>query len=232
MKVAIMQPYFFPYLGYFQLINAVDVFVVYDDVNYIKKGWINRNNILVNEQQYLFSIALKQVSQNKLINEIDIDATSNWSKNLLKTIELSYKKAPHFNTVFSLIDDILQQNESNLANFITFSLQQICTYLKIETRIIVSSTIVKDNTLKGADKIIEICKKLKATKYINASGGIELYDKSDFSKHNIDLHFIKSQKIKYSQFTNEFVPWLSIIDVMMFNSIEEIKSLLYQQELV
>ena len=232
MKVAIMQPYFFPYLGYFQLINAVDVFVVYDDVNYIKKGWINRNNILVNGKPHLFSIALKEVSQNKLINEIAIDETSNWSKNLAKTMALSYKKAPFFQTVFPLIEDILQQNEKNLSQFITYSLQQICKYLKMETIIAVSSQIEKDNTLKGSEKIIEICKKMKATEYINAIGGKELYDKADFSKHNIDLHFIQSKKIEYPQFSNEFVPWLSIVDVMMFNSVEEIQNLLQQQELV
>jgi WbqC-like protein family len=232
MKVAIMQPYFLPYLGYFQLIKAVDLFVVYDDVNYIKKGWVNRNNILVNGQPYLFSIALKAMSQNKLINEIAIDEASNWNKNLVKTIELSYKKAPFFNTVFPLIEDILQHDEKNLASFITYSLQQICQYLKIETTIAVSSTIEKDNTLKGTDKIIEICKKTNATNYINASGGKELYDKADFTKHNIDLHFIQSKKIKYPQFANEFVPWLSIVDVMMFNSADDIQNLLQQQELV
>ena len=101
MKAAVMQPYLFPYIGYFQLINAVDTFVVYDDVNYIKKGWINRNSILVNEKPFLFTVDLKEVSQNKLINEITIDENSNWKKNILRTIELSYKKAPFFFRNFS-----------------------------------------------------------------------------------------------------------------------------------
>lgn len=232
MKIAIMQPYFFPYFGYFQLINAVDTFVIYDDVNYIKKGWINRNTILVNGQSFLFSIALKEMSQNKLINQIEIDNYSNWNKNLVKTISLSYRQAPYFKTIFPLLEDIILHDEKNLAKFITYSLKKVCHYLKIETTITISSSINKDITLKGTDKIIELCKKLGATNYVNASGGKELYDKEVFAKQQIELHFIESKKIEYKQYANSFIPWLSIIDVMMFNSVDEIKDLLLQQELV
>lgn len=231
MKIAIMQPYFLPYIGYFQLINAVDVFVVYDDVNYIKKGWINRNNLLVNGKGFLFSIPLKNVSQNKFINQIDIDENSGWRTDLLKTIALSYKKAPFFAEVFPILKDIIGHKENNLAKLITYSLSKICNFLSIETEIIVSSDIDKNNDLKGQDKIIEICKKTKADNYVNAIGGIELYDRDTFIKHDISLHFIKSNTINYSQFKNEFIPWLSIIDVMMFNSQERIKDLIKQYQL-
>ena len=107
MKVAIMQPYFFPYIGYFQLINLVDVFVVYDDVNYIKKGWINRNNILINKKSFLFSLPLQNMSQNKLINEIFLVEDTNWRISLLNTIQITYKNAPYFDEVYSLIEEII-----------------------------------------------------------------------------------------------------------------------------
>lgn len=232
MKVAIMQPYFMPYIGYFQLIQSADVFVVYDDVNYIKKGWINRNNILVNAASNLFSIALREASQNKKINEILIDSDSKWKSDLLKTISLSYKKAPFFNVAFPVLETIVTYDESNLAVFITHSIKEICRYLNISTKILVSSEIDKDNTLKAQDKIIEICKKTGATQYINAIGGIELYDKAAFSKENIELQFIKTAEIRYPQFKNEFIPWLSIIDVMMFNSPVEINNLLHQKQFI
>ena len=232
MKVAIMQPYFLPYIGYFQLINAVDVFVIYDDVNFINKGWLNRNNILVNGKEFLFNINLQEASQNKVINQINIEGNSNWKKKLLKTITLSYKKAPFFVEVFPIMENILGQEEKNLAKFISYSLQKICSFLSIETTIVISSEIEKNNNLKGQNKIIEICKKLQGDKYINAVGGIELYDKDIFSKHGISLNFIKSNLIIYSQFKNEFIPWLSIIDVMMFNSPEQIKEFLSQYDLI
>lgn len=232
MKLAIMQPYLFPYIGYFQLINAVDTFVIYDDVNFIKKGWINRNSILVNNKNFLFSASLKEVSQNKRINEILINTNTNWQNELLKTIEYSYKKAPCFNAVFPIIKSVLNQNETNLARFITYSLQTIAQYLTIKTNFIISSEIEKNNDLKGQDKIIEICKKCNATIYINAIGGIELYNKKDFLQQNIQLHFIKTNPIAYTQFKNEFVPWLSIIDVLMFNDVEKVKVMLNNYDLV
>ena len=232
MKTAIMQPYIFPYIGYFQLIDSVDTFVVYDDVNYIKKGWVNRNNILVNGESHLFSISLKDVSQNKLINEINVDSDLKWKNDLLKTIALSYKKAPFFSQVFPLIEAIILYEENNLAKFLTHSLRKICSYLAIETNIVVSSEIEKNNDLKAQDKIIEICEKLNTTQYTNAIGGIELYEKQVFTNHNIALQFIKSNPIKYTQFKNEFIPWLSIVDVMMFNPPAAIKAMLANYELL
>lgn len=232
MKVAIMQPYFFPYISYFQLINAVDEFVVYDDVNYIKKGWINRNNILVNNGSFLFKIPLIKSSQNKLINQISIDNNENWKLDLLKTIEYSYKKAPYFENVFPIIKEILFQEKNDLSKFLVFSLKLVCNYLNIKTKIILSSSIEKNNDLKGQDKIIEICKKLNATTYINAIGGQELYNKNDFSKNNIALNFIHSDSISYDQFKNQFIPYLSIIDVMMFNSLDDIKEMFSKYELL
>ncbi|MFC7773617.1 WbqC family protein [Flavobacterium sp. GCM10027622] len=232
MRVAIMQPYFMPYIGYFQLINAVDVFVIYDDVNYIKKGWINRNTILVNNKSFLFSVSLKDASQNKLINEISVSDVNKWKKDLLKTLNLSYKKAPFYEDVFPMLERIISFEESNLAAYIMYSIQELCDYLKIDTQLVRSSEIGKNNDLKGESKIIDICVKLNASEYINAIGGMELYTKAHFMEKKIKLHFLKSENIAYKQFKDEFRPWLSIIDVIMFNSIEESRKFLNKFELI
>ncbi len=232
MKVSIMQPYFFPYIGYFQLIANSDVFVIYDDVNFIKKGWINRNSILVNNTSYLFSMPLQNVSQNKLINEIFISDLDKWKMDLLKTISSSYKKAPFYQDVYPLIEKIISFDELNLAIYIQNSIQNLCAYLNINTKLIMSSEIVKNNGLKGENKIIDICLQLGATQYVNAIGGFELYTKENFRVKNIDLKFIKSENIVYQQFKNEFVPWLSIIDVLMFNNVHDVKQILNQYELI
>lgn len=115
MKIAVMQPYLFPYIGYFQLLNAVDMFVVFDDVNFIKKGWINRNNILVNRQKYLFTVPLKDASQNKLIKEVQI-ADDGWQEKFLKTVAQSYKKAEFFDEAFALIEKLCVRANLSLLN--------------------------------------------------------------------------------------------------------------------
>lgn len=229
MTLAIMQPYLFPYIGYWQLINVVDTFVIYDDVNYIKKGYINRNKILLNKKPKQFTVELMGASQNKLINEIEI---GNNCIKILKSINQSYVKAPYFKNIFPLIEDIFNQKERNLAKFIGYSLEVISNYLNINTNFIYSSDIEKNNNLKGQDKILDICNKLKAKEYVNAIGGQELYSKDEFISKNIQLNFLKTELIEYEQFQNEFVPYLSIIDIMMFNSISEIKNMLDRYEFI
>ncbi len=229
MKVAIMQPYFFPYIGYWQLINMVDTFVIYDDVNYIKRGFINRNYLLQNQQLQLFTLELISASQNKNINEIIIG--SNSSK-ILKTIKYNYTKAPHFDTVYPLIKSIFCTKEKNLSQFLGNSLQQISEFLEINTNFLYSSNINNDKSLQAQDRLIEISQLLGATDYVNTIGGAELYNKDDFRKSGIHLSFIKTANIEYKQSKNEFVQNLSIIDVMMFNSKKEIKQMLNQFELI
>ena len=226
MKLGIMQPYFFPYIGYWQLMNAVDKYVVYDDVNFIKGGWINRNRILVNGKPQYFNVQMKGASPFKLINEIEINNSEISINKNLKTIYMAYHKAPYFPKVNLLIEKILKNQNPNLAEYVINSIKCIAEYLNIKSEIIISSKISKNNELKNQDKVIEICKKLNATEYYNAIGGMELYSFDDFRKNAINLSFLKTNDISYKQFNNEFVPNLSIIDVMMFNSQEKIKAML------
>ena len=227
-----MQPYLFPYLGYWQMIAAADTFVLFDDVNYIKRGWINRNNILLNNSVHLFTLPLVKASQNKLINEINITSESKEIKKILKLIETAYKKAPYYNDVFPIISSILLYPDANLVSLLMHQFVEIFSYLDIKTKIILSSSIPKDNTLKGQEKILAICHHLNTTQYINAIGGKELYDKQRFLKENICLNFIKMRDITYHQFNLEFIPYLSFIDVLMFNNVEKIKEFLLEYDLV
>ncbi len=229
MTLAVMQPYLFPYLGYWQLINVADMFVIFDDVNYINKGYINRNNILINDNPWQFTLELIGASQNRLINEIQI---GNNQKKILKTIEMAYRKAPYFDAVFPMLQDILNNEEKNLAKFVGFSIERVANYLGLETKYLFSSQIEKDNTLKAQSKIIHLAGLLNADEYINAIGGQHLYQREEFKKHDIELYFLKTDIKAYKQFEDKFIPGLSIIDVMMFNSVDEIKTMLQAYELI
>jgi len=227
MKVAIMQPYFFPYIGYFQLINAVDEFIIYDNIQFTKKGWINRNRILVNGSDIYITLPLKKDS-----DYLDIKArflSDDWPnerKKILNRITESYRKAPQFNFVYHIIENILMHDEKNLFSFIFNSLRQINQYLDIKTPLIVSSSIPINHDLKAGNKVIELCKARKASTYINPIGGVELYSKEEFKNEGFELQFLKANNTTYPQFKNDFVPFLSIIDVMMFNSKKDFKSML------
>ena len=229
MRLGIMQPYFFPYLGYCQLLANVDKYVVYDDVTYIKGGWINRNNFLINGQKNLLTMRLEKASSYTLIKDIAIK--DDFVK-FLKTIEMGYKKAPFFEDIFRLLKDICQCPDKKLGQFLFNSHIKICEYLGIDTELILSSSFEKHTELKGKDKVISICKQLGADEYINAIGGQELYDKKEFAENGIRLNFIQANLREYRQLKNEFVAGLSIIDIMMFNSKEEINEMLNDFKLV
>ncbi|MCP2037671.1 WbqC family protein [Chryseobacterium sp. HSC-36S06] len=233
MKLAVMQPYIFPYIGYFQMIHTVDVFVFYDDVNYIKQGWINRNRILVNATDVLFTIPLKDASSFKMIKDTEINKDGTGYKKILKTIEQSYKKAPYYETIFPLVENVFNRTHDSIADFAFESIKEVNAYLGISTILERSSSnYAESKRLDRAERLIEICKRTSATEYINAIGGMELYSKEHFASKGIDLKFIKSKPIEYEQFNNNFVPWLSIIDVLMFNSVEEIHDMLNCYELI
>ncbi len=226
MRVAVMQPYFFPYFGYFQLINAVDRFVVLDDVSYVNKGWINRNRILVNGRGHRFAVPLKSASQNTLIKDIELAVDDRWKRKFLRSIERSYRNAPFFATIFPLVEDTISIDTKLIIEWNLAALLAVTRYLEIETDIIETSTGYHNNELKGQSRILDICRREGATRYLNTIAGEELYCANAFEKRGIQLHFLQMADITYHQFGDEFVPWLSIIDVMMFNSRSEIQGFL------
>lgn len=231
-----MQPYLFPYIGYFQLINAVDKFVVYDDVNYIKQGWVNRNNILVQGKPYLFTVPLKNASSFAKIKEIEVNENlyRNWKKKFFRTLQQSYNKASNFKEAFDLISSILDTERKNIgiSDLATESIYQICNYLSVETEFVGSSTAYKNEDLSGQNRVLDICKREGAAGYINPIGGQKLYSKKAFEEQGIKLNFVETVPVPYEQFGNDFIPALSIIDVLMFNSPEAIRKMLHQYRLI
>lgn len=220
-----MQPYFFPYIGYYQLIAAVDMFIVYDNIKYTKKGWINRNRMLQNGKDVMFSLPLKSDSDNLDVCERELAADFNRDK-LLNQFKGTYRRAPNFTHTFPLIEQIMRNEDTNLFRFLHHSIIRTCEHLGIATEIRISSGIAINHDLKNQDKVLALCEAVGARTYVNAIGGKELYSKEAFQEKGIELKFIKSKPFEYPQFGDTFVPWLSIIDVMMFNSIETVRECL------
>lgn len=232
MKLGIMQPYFLPYIGYFQLINAVDIFVIHDDVQWIKNGWINRNRVLVNGEDRFITLPLLKESSLLNINQrhVSTDIVVQKQK-ILRQVQESYRKAPYFFEAFELLERCLENTESNISIFVTNTIHEYCSYLNIKTPILLSSAIDKNNALKGQERVIEINKRLGADNYINPHGGVELYSVDAFSKHGIKLQFLRPTSISYQQFKHEHVSHLSILDATMFNTKKELSALLNAYDL-
>jgi hypothetical protein len=225
MKVAIMQPYFFPYIGYFQLIGSVDLFVIYDNIKYTKKGWINRNRILRHGQPAVISLPLKSDSDSLDVVDRQLAADFDSAK-LLNRIADAYRKAPCFAQAFPVVERILDHDERNLFRFLRNSIVETCGYLEIDTEFAVTSTFPIDPVLKGQDKVIALCGQTGADIYVNAIGGMELYSTEAFRSEGLELQFIRSGPFEYRQFGEPFVSSLSIVDVMMFNPIAVIRQCL------
>ena len=232
MNTDIIQPYFFHYLVYWQMFNAVDKCVLLDDVNYIKRGYINSNSILINGAANKFTIPLEKASQNKLINESKLIEDPFWKEQFLRKVEMAYKKAPCFQDFFSILREIVLYDETDLVRYLKYSFEKVKDYLGLNTEILVSSEIEKNNFLKAEDRILEICRCLKTDVYINAIGGQSLYHRERFAEDNMELKFIKMGEYKYRQFSNAFIPNLSFIDVLFFNGIGTVKQLLDNFELI
>ena len=233
MKVGVMQPYFLPYLGYFQLIDSVDSFVFFDDVNFIKKGWINRNSILLNNEAHKFTIPLIKASQNKLINEIYLFDYLTWRNSFMSKIEVSYKSAPNYSNILDLIHDILYANNFELiSDLSSSSVMKIMDYINLNRTTFKSSNLNYSSS-NATGKIVSICKKMNATEYINPINGKFLYDSKEFNENNLEIKIIKmSNEISYSQNSPTFISNLSIIDVLMFNTIENVRSLIGKYEII
>lgn len=222
MKLAIMQPYFLPYIGYFQLIAAVDTFVVYDNIKYTKKGWVNRNRMLLNGADAVFSLPLKKDSDMLEVVQRELSADFDRDK-LLNQFKGAYGRAPYFAQTFPMLERIVRCEERNLFRYIHHSIVELCTHLGIATEIRISSKIAIDHELKAQDKVLALCRALGADTYINATGGQALYERADFSAQGVTLKFIKSKPFEYIQFGAPFVPWLSVADVLMFNPLDVVR---------
>jgi hypothetical protein len=218
-----MQPYFMPYIGYYQLIAAVDLFIVYDNIKYTKKGWINRNRMLQNGRDVIFSLPLKSDSDYLDVRERELAADFNRDK-LLNQLKGAYRRAPYFMQTLPLVEQIVRCDDANLFRFLHISITKTCEHLGITTEIRNSSSIAIDHDLKNQDKVLALCAAVGASTYVNAIGGRELYSKETFRERGIDLQFIQSKPFEYPQLGDAFVPWLSIIDVMMFNSLDSIRT--------
>lgn len=222
-SLAVMQPYLFPYIGYFQLINAVDTFIFYDDVDFIKNGWINRNKILINGDPKYITIPCSNASSFKKINTVEHNLDPRKRKKLLKKIRFSYANAPFFNSVYPVVKSVLNYDSNKIADIAVKSLLDTCGYLRLDAIFKKSSECFNNHDLDAADRLIDITKQEGADHYINAFGGKELYEKKYFKKRDLKLSFLKPEEVQYEQFGDKFVPWLSIIDVMMFNEPDLIK---------
>lgn len=235
MKLAIMQPYIFPYIGYFQLIQSVDKFVFYDDVDFIKGGWINRNKISTQQKELLFTVPLDKASSFKKINEIHLHPViyKKWTVKFLKSIQQSYSKSPFYNLVFPIIEEVFSGDHSSISDLTKASIKLTSKYLGIETEFVNSSQKYKNNHLKSQARVIDICKLEDADTYINAIGGLELYNPLDFLNNGIELRFLKPTMVPYNQFkTDEFIPGLSIIDFIMNIDPSEVKDHLKMGSLI
>lgn len=230
--IAIMQPYFLPYIGYFQLMAAVDKFVVYDDVNFINRGWVNRNRLLLNGSAHTFTVPLRGTSQNRLICDIELVDELGWRNKLMRTIRQAYGHAPCYAQVSVLAERLINYPTIRLDEFLLNSLREVVSFLALEVEIISTSRIYQNTHLKGQDRILDICRQELAGTYFNPIGGVDLYDRADFLKQGIQINFLRPRWVGYSQGKSEYVPWLSILDVLMFNQPDAVRKLLSERDVV
>lgn len=235
MKLAANQPYLFPYIGFFQLVRAVDVFVISDDLNYIQRGWINRNRMLTEGQPRFFSVPILDQSSFREIRETRVSPSEypRWRRKFFVTLQHAYARATHYATVRDLLGEVIEGTPSTISELARTSILSVCQYLEIPTQIRETSSIYGLRDAHRTERVFELCRTECADKYVNAIGGIALYSEEEFLQHGISLKFLKSRGIVYEQFPKTlFVPNLSIIDVMMFNSASNIRLMLDQYDLI
>lgn len=232
MKVAIMQPYFFPYIGYFQLMAVCDVFVLHDDVQYIKGGWVNRNRILLNGESRMITFPVQKDAHDLPINSRHYVEDRQARKDILNLIRQAYSKAPEYRNMFPALEDMLEFQDRNVANFNRNLIERIAGMIGLECRIVASSAMEKDDSLTGEQRVLDMCCQLGATDYFNPIGGTELYHSGTFRERGIALHFLEALDERYEQGTATWEPFLSMIDVLMFNPPAEVRRLLTRYRLI
>ncbi len=225
-----MQPYFLPYAGYFSLIRNTDMFILLDDVQFIRHGWIERNRIInYNKYWQYINVSLKKHSQKTKIKNIQINNSINWSRKILAQLESYKKKAPYYNTIIDLLNSVFTNNFENITNLNYSLLQKICNYLDISSKITVFSQMNLDieDVLAPDEWALNICKSISGVKeYWNPEGGITFFDKEKYKRNGIDVKFLKYNLTPYNQKTKTFESGLSIIDLLMFNSINDVNTLI------
>lgn len=227
MKLAVMQPYFFPYVGYFQLIHASDRFVFYDDVNFIKNGWINRNRFLFEGEPRYFTLPLSGASPFALIRDIRVQpADQPWRRKLVETMRVAYKGAPNRDAGMGLLEGTLALESDAIADFARHSVKSVMSYLGLEREMIDSSAQYGNESLRGEARILDICRRESATLYVNAPGGRPLYDSDHFASDGIELRFLDGRLPAYPQSGPAFVPGLSILDAIMHCPRDEVARML------
>ena len=228
MKLGVMQPYFFPYLGYFQLIDAVDVFVFYTDVNFVKQSWMNRNSILGRDGKLLFSIPLSNGKSGVKIHDVQISQKREvWEKKFMRTLEYSYRKAANYEVGYELVRECFSFQGASLAEFNVHSVVTLCQWMGINTKIVQSSEGYQNRERERVSRLIDICQKEGADCYVNSPGGRSLYTQEDFQQSDIKLRFLEPKLKEYPQSEQKsFVEGISIIDLVMNIRAEEVKALL------
>jgi len=226
MKLAIMQPYAFPYLGYFQLLQAADRFVLLDDVTFIKQGWINRNRILGPHGPLRFTLPVEGAGSHRRLCDLHLTATTRWRDKLLRTIEQTYRRAPGFERAWPVVEASLRHPERRLTGWLRHSLEQVCGALGVTTPMISAAAVHPAGGDRGLDRVLEICRREGASEYLNAEGGRALYPARAFAARGLRLRFVEHHPRPYAQGGGPFVERLSIIDALMFNSPAELARLL------
>ena len=224
MRLAIMQPYFVPYIGYFQLMSAVDKLVLLDDVHFINRGWINRNRIAVNGQPRWITLPVTKASQNRLIKELEIVDDPAWRRKTVRTVEMNYRRAPFVREILPFFSDIVAEARGPLSVFLFNHLRRLQDYIGIHTTIEATSAIYAKNDLTGEERIRDICQREGATSYVNLPGGRALYDVQAFARAGIELLFLEPnlQGLQLRSSGPEG-PTLSIVDLLMLNSVATIR---------
>jgi hypothetical protein len=213
MIVAIMQPYFFPYIGYFQLMSAVDTFVIYDDVQYINRGWVNRNRIASRGLVQWLTMPVSKAPREWPINKRHYVDDSKVRARLVEKVQRTYSQSAFFDAVFPELEDLINYADCNVARHNANSLTSLARKLGVDCRVVKSSEIEKPSGLKGAAKIIDICDRIGARHYINSIGGRLLYDANEFRRRSIELLFLETQVPP--QQLSVGPQYLSIIDSLM-----------------
>ncbi len=234
MRIAVMQPYLFPYIGYFQLVKAVDTFVFFDDVNFIKRGFIHRNTISANGKRLMFSLPLSGASQNMRIKDVEIHQGQyeKWWKKFQHTLKMNYASAPFFDQVMAIVHAVLDKPPKSISAHAAKSIELVSEYLGLTKTFKFSSEIDYSKECSAQEKILSICEQLGAREYVNPIGGSELYQKEIFDAQGTTLYFLKSTETEYPQKTTEFLATLSILDVLMYNEVTNINDMLLNHKLL